>query len=265
MSQAATTAVTQFPWELESRIRANLALGNLAANLQKWLTQDGRIHAETLLATAGVLAGFAAQNAALARAAELGQNRAPVPRDSIVLVTTADGGRFLFGDWINLHLFPNGQDPYALWGLLAGAAVSAGHKLDELPVVNEVAGHFAAALGKPSFGAIRVPAGHTPHLPPVELLRRLWVPTRGIFTLPLPQTPNLDEAPLKEAWWPILLSLVTSGFQQRVKEVLAAPIAMRLAFEAAVIGAKIDPETIDPGRWKLTPEGGELLVSRLKS
>jgi hypothetical protein len=62
---ATTTSVTSYPWQPESTITGNLAIGNLRDNLLKRSKTERGTHAETLLTAVGALAGFAAQNAAL--------------------------------------------------------------------------------------------------------------------------------------------------------------------------------------------------------
>src|SRR5215470_7347370 len=59
-----------FPWsdDRDSVVACNLAAGNLANNLPRRLTHDGRIHAETYIAAVGAIAGFAAQCSLLATA-----------------------------------------------------------------------------------------------------------------------------------------------------------------------------------------------------
>src|SRR5436305_9965912 len=77
-----------FPWPNDDAYAAcNLASGNIANNLAAWVTmQDGRVHAETYVATAGAIAGYAAQQSLLE------QN----PSAELHVVTTASGGKYLF-------------------------------------------------------------------------------------------------------------------------------------------------------------------------
>jgi hypothetical protein len=58
----------QYPWTgADDEIAVNLALGSLRDSLVKWLTTERGLDAETLLVSAGAIAGFAAQAAALER------------------------------------------------------------------------------------------------------------------------------------------------------------------------------------------------------
>src|SRR5438270_1453346 len=58
----------QYPWTgTGDEIAVNLAIGRLRDSLMKWVTTERGVHAETLLVSAGAIAGFAAQAAALER------------------------------------------------------------------------------------------------------------------------------------------------------------------------------------------------------
>ena len=91
----------QLPWQPQSEIRGNLAIGNLRENILPFLAVVGGAHAQTLHATMGALAGFAAQNAALDRAAAATASDGQVPFDGLVLAGGQSGERWLAGNWID--------------------------------------------------------------------------------------------------------------------------------------------------------------------
>jgi hypothetical protein len=171
-----TTTVTSYPWQPESFITGNLAIGNLRENLLKSLKTPRGIHSETLLTAVGALAGFAAQNAALARVTSQAQQAVTVPAGSIVVAGTKSGERFLFGDAINIHLFPEPNSTLPLFAIVGGAVIQAGLTPDQLPDYKEMARHVAAVVGGPEFGILRAPKDHQPQLQPIELL--LWTSRR---------------------------------------------------------------------------------------
>ena len=74
MSLAYAAPSQFFPWEPESTIRANLAIGELRQMLLK-RGHGNAAHAATLLSAAGAMVGFAAQNAALEQGELLSQRR----------------------------------------------------------------------------------------------------------------------------------------------------------------------------------------------
>ena len=64
MPPAAAARQERFPWEPESVNRANLVMAAVRQLLLQKIPSEG-VHAQSLLAAAGALVGFAAQNSAL--------------------------------------------------------------------------------------------------------------------------------------------------------------------------------------------------------
>src|SRR5207237_1434585 len=111
-------------------------------------------------------------------------------------------------------------------------------------------------------------AGNQPALPPNELLRRSWPLACEIFAHPLPaemSESSRNEPPLDEAHWPIIVAIVTSQFIPMTKDVLDPRIAFALALESAVISSKVDPQSIEPGKWDIQADAGRLTVRRIKT
>ena len=74
----------RFPWDPESINRANLTINSLRQVLVQRIPADGP-HAQTLLAAAGALVGFAAQNSALEQGELLTARRDLVAPESLML------------------------------------------------------------------------------------------------------------------------------------------------------------------------------------
>jgi hypothetical protein len=72
--------IPNLPWQPQSFITGNLAIGNIHENLLRFLRTEAGIHAETLLTATGALVGFAAQHAALLRRAEATSKTGVVPK-----------------------------------------------------------------------------------------------------------------------------------------------------------------------------------------
>lgn len=259
---ATTTSITSYPWQPDSTITGNLAIGNLRENLLKSLKTQRGIHTETLLAVVGALAGFAAQNAAL------NQVTSPdpaLPKLSIAVALGGAGEKYVFGDAVNLYLYPEPNSALPLFAIIGGAVIQAGLTPDQLPDYKEMAKHVASVVGSPQFGLLRAPKDHQPQLQPLELLRRFWPLTRDLMRLPLPKgIPSGRETPLKEIHWPIIVSLVASQFIAMTKDVLNPRIGAALVMESAVITSKIDPEQIEPGKWRISTGEGEPMIARLR-
>jgi hypothetical protein len=254
-----TTPITSYPWQPQSTITGNLAIGNLRENLLKSLKTERGIHTETLLTAVGALAGFAAQNAALNQVTSPDPT---LPKLSIAIALGRGGEKYVFGEAVNIYLYPEPKSTLPLGAIVAGAAVQAGVSPADLPNYNDIAKHFATVVGTPEFWRLRAPKDHQPHLPPLELLRKVWPLTHDVLRLPLPKgIPPDREPPLKEIHWPIIVSLVASQFIAMTKDILNPGIGAALVMESAVITSKVDPETIEPGKWRIdTSETGQAII-----
>jgi hypothetical protein len=257
-----TRPITSYPWQPDSTKTALRAIGDLGVGLMGALKTQRGIHTETLMTVVGALAGFAAQNAALTCITAATPSVKP---RSFAIVKPKTGGIFLFGDAINAFLFPEAGSVLPLAALISGAALSAGAKQEELPNLGEIAAHIASVVGTPEFGKLRVPPGVAPQLEPLAALRKFWPQTLAILARP-PTKPlfRQQEAPLQEIHWPIILGLVASQFIKMSQNALHARISATLVMESAVITSKVDPETIEPGKWRIPTSEAAEPITRLR-
>ncbi len=250
--------VRQYPWQPHSLLLGNLAIGNLREQLRLGLSTERGVNAPTLMVAIGALAGFAAQNAALADAA--GRT---VPGNELALVTTSSGARYIVGGLVDRLMFDQRDAEVVVSTLVAAAAVTHGADPMTLPDYPEISGHVAGTIGTDAFGLVRAPDDDTPRQQPIECLTQLWPVFEGLMRLPPPaQVKTPEEPPLDEACWPIIAALAADQFIERARDVLAPHISAALVIEAAIVAAKIDPEHIVPGRWSLEPSSGGVRVSR---
>jgi hypothetical protein len=259
---ATSVRITSYPWQPDSTRTALRAIGDLGTGLMRDLKTQRGIHTETLFAAVGALAGFAAQNAALDRIAS--QDPA-APRLSIAILQTKSGEKFIAGDAVNVFLYPEPHSTLPLFAMIAGAATQAGVPETELPKYQDMAAHTASLVGSADFGKLRAPPEHRPHLQPVELLRQLWPMALNVLQRP-PREKLFSRAekPLQEAHWPLVISLVAGQFMRMTKGVLNPRISAALVMESAVITSKVDPESIDPGKWRIDPSDAAKPITRLR-
>jgi hypothetical protein len=258
-----TTTVTTYPWQPDSTKTALRAIGDLGVGLMRDLKTQRGIHTETLMTVVGALAGFAAQNAALT---SITANTPSSKPRSLAIAQPKTGGIFLFGDAINAFLFPESGSVLPLAALVGGAALSAGAKQDELPNLGEIAAHIASVVGTAEFGKLRVPPGVAPQLEPQAALLKFWPQTLNILARPpIKRLFRQQEAPLQEIHWPIILGLVASQFIKMSQNALHAHISTALVMESAVITSKIDPETIEPGKWRIDVGDAVPVITRLRN
>jgi hypothetical protein len=256
------TPIASFPWEPESTKTGDLAITNVGEYLMKALKTERGVHTETLLTAIGALAGFAAQNAAL-NALACPQADPKSPARSFAIANTKSGERFFFGDAINGYLFPEAGSVLPLAAVIAGAAVTAGVAPADLPNYQEMAAHIASVVGTPEFGKLRAPPGVAPQMQPVAALNKLWLEVRDILAKP-PMKPLFGSAepPLQEIHWPILLSIVASNYIAMTKGALHPRISAALIMESAIITSKVDPDSIEAGKWRIDSKVGERAVTR---
>lgn len=216
-----------------------------------------------LLTVIGALAGFAAQNAALSLIAS--GTPSATPR-GFAVVSTKSGEIFLYGDAINVFLFPESGSVLPLGALVAGAAMSAGVKEVDLPNTSEIAAHVASVVGSPEFGKLRLRQGVEPQLQPLAALLKLWPQTRDVLARPpVKRLFRRQESLLQEIHWPVILGLVASQFIAMTKQVLNPSIGAALVMESAVTTSKIDPQLVEPGKRRIETGNSRQPITRLRT
>lgn len=250
----------RFPWQPESETRGNMAIGNLRESLLKVLANEQGVHVETLMAALGALHGFASQNAALARVIAAKDAGETLPESAIALVKTVDEKRFLFGDWINKHIFYTEENDLSLERITLGTAHAMGIELTDLVDASKLAGEIAETVGSETFGQSNVIADHHPHQSAVSLVNDLWQLFLDIMELESPNAPN--EPALNVEHYPAFVSVVVAQFLEMTKDVLDSRIAVQLLLESAMITAKIDPARVPAASYDVNEFDGSLLVTR---
>ena len=205
--------------------------------LMKYARPDGALKSADLISALGGAAGFFAQ----LRARALLKTPAWAARkDAFVDVATKDGGRYFFGDAINVGLYGSSTDGLGLWNYIAPAAGDP--EIESRIDLMEIAAHTAATVGGPEFGVPRTPSAYRPSEPslatlkrdaPVLLaeLKRLNVPAEQFVTL-------FGGAAQK-------LVPFTAGERDFQVDAKLPPFeAVRLFMETAVPMSKVDPAAL---------------------
>jgi len=248
--------ISSYPWQPQSTIRGNLAIGNLRENIAKPLKTERGVHIETLLMVIGAVVGCAAQNAAWIEVKDRGstvpdipfadaQNGKAIPQAAFLSFSMPTGEKYYFGDLLNSHLSPQpGFDRLTLWALAAGAAVQAGLSQSDVPSNEPMFSHVTRSVGTPDFGMPDVPAKHRPHMALRDAVKNAWPFARRVLLLPLPPQIPADEPPLSEQHWPIIASLVAAGYIKAAKNVLDLKLGLTLVMEAAIAASKVDQRSL---------------------
>lgn len=230
----------KLPWIDASPTLGNLAVGNLRETLMATLKDDLGIHVETLMVCVGALHGYSARHATLERAESWRAQGKMLPGDALVEVQTTSGDLFTFGDWINEFIFPNDSPTICLAYLVYGKLQQFGFSDESMPDLQEMAHHYANALGTSAFETVRSPLDNTPHIQPREAIQTFWPAFLDIMKDPGPESAHVHEPLLDSSQWPVIAALVAGQLIEAAKDACDPLISAQLIFEAAMIGSKIE-------------------------
>jgi len=203
-----------------------------AARVTRFLLEtydDGSVNPETVLAAAGALTGFAAQEAiweGLVRTGEL--DPAHVGR-----VETA-GETYFFSDLVNTILSSTKDGQLSVWGFVAGAAVSLG--APTLPPLAPMFEHCAGTIGTPAFGIPVLPSHVRLREMPRQALRH-WPRIKSI----------LLSAGVEPLHWPLEIGVAAQKIIVLTKDMLPPDFGALVVMQAAIPMSKVDPRTVPSG------------------
>lgn len=232
----------EHPWRgAADGLAANCALADLINNLPRRLNVDGKVHAETLLAASGAIAGYAAQRALL--------SGMPVedvsPANGFHMVRTTSGGLFLYGEPLDQALLPlSPADPDKLWPLAAGGAISAGLPPDSLPPVAPMFEHVAKTLGSPQEGTTSLD-GCAFEAPTKDLLKAVWPFALMCFSGQISGKALKPQVMVSQRWRPIIAALAANRMIRDTAEVVPPLKALTIVMETAIYASKLSPSMVE--------------------
>jgi hypothetical protein len=259
-ASASRTETIQYPWQgTDDEIVVNLAIGSLHHSMMNWLTTERGIHAETLLVSMGAIAGFAAQSAVLERIKkrDISGVDKSLEGDALgrflqesnlaVVVTAKSGDIYYFGDLINGYLVQQKTTVnYSLYAILAGGAITAGVKPNELPDVIPMFAHASKTVGTADYGILHPPGNLVPQMTPRQALDRFWPRVKFIFERTDGQrvvTPAKGRN-VRPEYWPLITALVARKFLLMAKDTIDPRTGLALMMESAIAMSKVDPKTV---------------------
>ena len=224
------TSQPKYPWDGQPDYAAcNFAVGHLIQNLERRLRIEGRVHAQTLLAAAGAIAGFSALRALMA---DLAATRDPAIAGQMNIVETKSGAKYYFGEPINRMLFPISREDAncKLWSIAGGGAISAGLDRSQLPKLEPMFAHVTQSLGGELEGRPSLSKEHYPIMPFGELLLIVWPLALMCFTGRFPgASKEYGVAGIQN--WPAISARAANTFIQKVKGVLDPAMALTIVME----------------------------------
>ncbi len=209
-----------------------------------WATLQDRdgIHAESLLACMGALAGYACQAYARHAGAAAARNGAGFPAPlagkldvrklALTSISTGNGCTYMGGDALDVPLIAS---PLSVWALTRRSL----QKLHApLPDIEDISAHVTRTLGTSEFGVPRVGEGHRPRALPIVYLTQLWpqvLPIAQRFCRRPAQLPVL---------FGIALQRAIENTTGRLDPTLAASIAMECAIAMSKVTLPASPSEL---------------------
>jgi hypothetical protein len=227
----------EYPWaEANDEITCNFALGDLILNLPRRLTVEGRVHAETMLAASGAIAGYAAQQTLLS---DIG-GEANLAQHGLQILSSKAGNQYYYGEALNRRLINQGPEDARekLWSLAAGGAVGAGLAVEALPDLQPMYTHVSRTLGSETEGLPSL-AGHRPQMPVRQLLTAVWPLALMCFDGELSAKVVPGRVVAAPRWRPAIAAWAANKFIRDVQSVLAPDKALIVLFESAICASKL--------------------------
>jgi hypothetical protein len=229
----------QFAWSgWPDEIACNIACGELINNIGRLFTDaEGRLHAETLMAAAGALAGWAAQQSLRTRQGV-----------KAVTAETKDGRKLLYGDDLNAMLYSDDRAvaPQCIGNLIFGGALAHGVAQADLPKLHDMFQHVTASFGTPAEGMPSTSESHRPGARADELLKVVIPLAMFCFTREQPHKPG-PEARLQRSSWAAVTARAAAAVYNQVATVSPPAVAATIAIESAIYTSKILED------WAVTP------------
>jgi hypothetical protein len=233
------------PWQgTADMVAGNLAFTHLAENLPIRLAMDGRLHAETLLAAAGAVCGYACQRALLERVA-MGE---VIGGDRLLTLRGANGFEYYAGDALN-EMFYGGPGPAVpantnLWRLLNGTAQANGLAPERLPTGADIFSPMAATLGQADEGRPSTGPDHQPQLPIDKLLNAVWPLVQdcliGRFA-----TLGGRAYPAPVRIWPAVTAWAAVQCFGKTLPILDPRIGVLIVMQSAAFASKLDSKRVE--------------------
>ena len=244
----------RLPWKDDAKnfIGCNFAHADLANNLPRLLTIDGKIHAETFVAASGAIAGFAAQQTLLVQKPSFSIEalNESSTSDGLFIARGPRGDRYIYGDPLKQMVFckekPPTETTARLWEWAVGGAIAAGLDKSEAPDTLTMWENVNRSIKGGLEGMPSVPKEHWPHLAPEALLERLWPIAKQLL---IGMGSGAKAPPgmvvVEPHWWPTITGMVTSATIRQVKDVLDPRTALIIAMEMAIFTLKVDPSRFE--------------------
>lgn len=230
-----------FPWAGQADETAcNYAFGNLIRNLPLRTVLDGKVHAPTLMAAIGAVAGVSAQISLLADAEKMEKVTAEKKLAEVTL--KSDGRIFLYGEGLNEMLY-SVKDPVLarsrVWNMMVSAALSKGLDRKDLPNVPAMFKHVSDSFNTPKEGRPSVGENLQPVASVRDLLKLVgpvaFAALAGEITPAITQQTGLAS----RKSWVAITAQAAANMLLRSSSILPPAQALTIAMESAIYASKM--------------------------
>jgi hypothetical protein len=255
-AQQAETAATpgnHFPWAGQpDEIACNFAFGLIMRNLPPRIALENKMHAPTLMAAAGAIAGVCAQISLLADAERLAKARA---ENRIKETPLKDGRTLIYGDALNEMLYSVSDPEIArsrVWNMMVTAAMQKGLDRSELPNVPAMFRHVNDSVGSVVEGLPSVAQNAQPVMPVRDLLKLVGPLTLEALAGDLPPAlaTNGQAIRANRKSWVGITAQVAGNLLMTTSRVMPPAMCLTIAMESAIyaskLSANVSPKAAEP-------------------
>jgi hypothetical protein len=231
-----------FPWAGQpDETACNYAFGLLLRNLPTRITLEGKIHAPTLMAAAGAVAGVCAQISLLADADKIQKARAEGRIQEIKL--KADNRRFLHGDALNEMLY-SVRDPVLarsrVWNMMVSAALQRGLDRNAMPNVPNMFKHVSESYGTPREGRPSVEEKLQPVASVRDLLGLVGPVSFAALAGEIDPTITTSSGRANRKSWVAISAQAAANMLLNTSRILPPAAALTIAMESAIYASKMN-------------------------
>lgn len=229
-----------FPWAGQpDETACNFAFGLLMRNLPPRVAIDKtKMHAPTLMAAAGAVAGVCAQISLLADKDAMNRINAD---GSLKETTLNDGRTFLYGEPLN-HMLYSPRDPVVarsrVWNMMVTAALQKGLDPKDLPNVPAMFKHVNDSFGSVVEGFPSVPQNAQPVMSTPDLLKLVGPMALEALAGDIQATPGQDIRANRKSW--VAISAQMAGnLLMTATRVMPPAMCLTIAMESAIYASKM--------------------------
>lgn len=230
-----------FPWAGQADETAcNYAFGNLIRSLPPRVALEGKIHAPTLMAAMGAVAGVAAQISLLADAEKM--EKATSEKKLAEVTLKSDGRIFLYGDALNQMLY-SVKDPVLarsrVWNMMVSAALSKGLDRKNLPNVPAMFKHVSDSFNTPKEGRPSVAEDLQPVASVRDLLKLVGPVAFAALAGEISPAITAQAGLANRKSWVAITAQATANMLLRSSSILPPAQALSIAMESAIYASKM--------------------------